>query len=250
MGHGSLDKAGPCSPPRWHPVWKAVWWSWLALKQTITPLKVPTIKATVRIPLGANFRRSIKHQLPGNPSAERDTGEQALPSSLWKCQTRLIEGCMGRSPQEAACASSVSSICVSKGSGPWRIQHTSCEAKISTSNSLNQPQITTTVDGVRTFSQLWHVFSRPQYITREHRGWRKCPPSALKLWQEVWCRRTWEGRRLCVLRARHLFPSWGCCDYLVKIAILSTQTKLTMANDPLTGIDSWRKCQRCSLHPH
>lgn len=59
-----------------------------------------------------------------------------------------------------------------------------------------------------------------------------------------------ERRRLCVLHAWHLFPSWGCCDYLVKIATLSTQTKLTMANDPLTGIDSWRKCQQCSLHPH
>lgn len=49
---------------------------------------------------------------------------------------------------------------------------------------------------------------------------------------------TEKGGGLCVLCAWHLPPSWGCCDYLVKIATLSTQTKLTMANDPLTDIDS------------
>lgn len=36
----------------------------------------------------------------------------------------------------------------------------------------------------------------------------------------------------------HLSPSWGCCDYLVKIATVNTQAKLTMANDPLTGTES------------
>lgn len=45
-GHGSLDRAGPCSPPRWHPVWMVVWLLLSALKQTITPLKVLKIKAT------------------------------------------------------------------------------------------------------------------------------------------------------------------------------------------------------------
>ena len=45
MGHGSLGTARPCSPPRWHPVWMEVWLSWLALKQTITPLKVLKTKA-------------------------------------------------------------------------------------------------------------------------------------------------------------------------------------------------------------
>lgn len=65
--------------------------------------------------------------------------------------------------------------------------------------------------------------------------------------------RTWEERnerqRLCSQSVQHLSPSWGCCDYLVEIATLSTQTKLTMANDPWTGIDSCRKCRQCSLHP-
>lgn len=65
--------------------------------------------------------------------------------------------------------------------------------------------------------------------------------------------RTWERRdereRLCSESVQHLSPSWGCCDYLVEIATLSTQTKLTMANDPWTGIDSCRKCRQCSLHP-
>lgn len=65
--------------------------------------------------------------------------------------------------------------------------------------------------------------------------------------------RTWERRdereRLCALSAQHPSPSWGCCDYLVEIATLSTQTKSTMANDPWTGIDSCRKCRQCSLHP-
>lgn len=51
--------------------------------------------------------------------------EQALPSSLWKCQTQLIEGCLGWSPQKIACASTVSSICLRLSSSPRRIRHTS-----------------------------------------------------------------------------------------------------------------------------
>lgn len=58
-----------------------------------------------------------------------------------------------------------------------------------------------------------------------------------------------ERERLCSMSVQHLSPSWGCCDYLVEFASQSTQTKLTMANDPWTGIDSCRKCRQCSLHP-
>jgi len=57
------------------------------------------------------------------------------------------------------------------------------------------------------------------------------------------------GRGFVLRVAKHLSPSWGCYDYLVEIATLSTQTKLSMANDPWTGIDSCRKCRQCSLHP-
>lgn len=121
MGHGSLDTAGPCSPPRWHPVWMVVWLSWLALKQKITPLKVLKIKATAKSSFVSRVHSNI--QLSRNHSAEQE--EQALPSSLWKCQTQLIEGCMGWSPHKIACASTVTSICLCISSGPWRIQHTS-----------------------------------------------------------------------------------------------------------------------------
>lgn len=58
-----------------------------------------------------------------------------------------------------------------------------------------------------------------------------------------------ERQRFCSCSVQHLSPSWGCCDYLVEIATLSAQTKLTVANDPWTGIDSCRKCRQCSLHP-
>lgn len=47
-----------------------------------------------------------------------------------------------------------------------------------------------------------------------------------------------KGAIVCLPQLWYLSPSWGCCDYLVKIATLSTQTKLTMANDPLTVRES------------
>lgn len=87
-----------------------------------------------------------------------------------------------------------------------------------------------------------------------HMGIRQVSLICTCVWAaEEGSRRTWERQdsreRLCSQGVQPQSPSWGCCDYLVEITTWRTWTKLTMANDPWTGIDSCSKCRQCSLHP-
>ena len=96
-------------------------------------------------------------------------------------------------------------------------------------------------------------FQAPHCITMASQGNKASVPQSALVCEQRRSARTWERRderqRLCSASVRHLAPSWGCCDYSAEIASLSTRTKLTMANDPWTGMDSCRKCRQCSLHP-
>lgn len=141
--------------------------------------------------------------------------------------------------KKIACAATVTSICLSLSSVPQRIQHTSflCLVKryfvmtstaFGTEFSPNQPQITT-----KTVNWGKLVFKD----SRHHQGRGKCSHLLISCDRRIGAGHG-KGAIVCLPHLWHLSTSWGCCDYLVKIATLSTRTKLTMANDPLTGTES------------
>lgn len=123
--------------------------------------------------------------------------------------------------------------------------------------SLKFPKRTArkTVNSSECFFQLSLLsFQACSALQWHHMGIRQASLICTCVWAaEEGGGRTWDRReereRLCSEGVWPLSPSWGCCDYLVEITTLSTRTKLTMANDPWTGIDSCRKCRQCSLHP-
>lgn len=109
--------------------------------------------------------------------AGNQSKEQALPSSLWKCQTQLIEGCIGWSLQKnSLCSNSNRHLfepALSSTEDSARIISLSCEASLCHDKlcvwhriSPNQPQITT-----KTVNWGKLVFKASQH----HRGRGKCP---------------------------------------------------------------------------
>lgn len=138
--------------------------------------------------------------------------EQALPSSLWKCQTQLIEGCLGWSPQKNSlcfnCKQHLFEAKLESTEDSAHIISLSCEASLCHNKlSLRHVPLPTSPKWPK---KLWGVFSRPRCITGDHWGRRKCPPSALGLWQEDWGRRRW-GKGECCGFSMHstCFPLGG-----------------------------------------
>ncbi len=140
--------------------------------------------------------------------------------------------------------------CVSLAS--WEASMCHCQLSPQPGTPSNQPQIPKTHRWENSKQQqallpVVSLFISLQCITMASQGYKARVPYLHVCVSRV--ERRDERESLCSQSVQHLSPSWGCCDYLVEIATLSTQTKLTMANDPWTGIDSCRKCRQCSLHP-